>query len=77
MTMELINIIFGFGIVSKKLGSWGFIIYLLLNALMIIMGLLGKKIEEKARALEIEDKNLASQYAHVCESWVKKPFPDF
>ena len=45
------------------------------------LGLVGlssilKRFEKRAQTLPV-DQALADQYAAVCNSWVKKPLPDF
>lgn len=66
-----------YGIMSKKLDFMEFILFLLLNGAIFLFGMYAKKIENQARSLNIGDETLAEEYATVCESWLKKPFPDF
>jgi hypothetical protein len=72
--MELPGVI---GIAMKKLSFNEFLLFLGLNGIIILVGLYGKVLEKKAKSLEVEDEALQPDYQHVCESWVKKPFPDF
>ena len=65
------------GIITGKLSFREFIVTLILNAAIIILGMYGKKLEEKVRSYRIEDEKLAKEYISVCKSWVEKPFPDF
>jgi hypothetical protein len=65
------------GIASRKLSLSEFLIFLLLNVIMIVLGIYGRKFENKARSFQADNDILAKEYRSVCESWVKKPFPDF
>ncbi len=65
------------GILYKKLNFWEFLLFLGLNAVYILMGIYGKANEKKIRSLEVEDETLLQEYQSICETWVKKPFPDF
>ena len=65
------------GIVIGKLSLMEFLLFLLLNVVIIIIGKYCSGVEEKVRSLTVEDESLASEYTSVCETWVKKPFPDF
>ena len=66
-----------YGIISGKLSFLEFVFFLLLNGAIFFFGRYTKKIEGQARNFKIADETLAGAYASVCESWIKKPFPDF
>jgi len=63
-----------YGIVTAKIPL---LVVIILNALVFAMGMLAKGPENRARSLRVEDEALKSQYKRVCDSWVRKPFPDF
>lgn len=65
------------GVYGLITGKIGLLLVLVLNGLVLAMGLVSKGAEKKARALPVDDPSLRAEYAHVCESWVHKPFPDF
>jgi len=67
----------GWGIISGRLSFNEFMLYILLNIIIIILGQKGKKTEKKARTLRVDDKSMEEEYADVCATWVSKPFPDF
>lgn len=72
--MELPGII---GILMQKLTLKEFLLFLGLNAVYIVMGIYGKANEKKIQSLEVEDEALLQEYQSICETWKKKPFPDF
>ncbi len=66
-----------YGIINGKLSFMEFVFFLLLNGAVFFFGRYAKKFEYQARGFSIADKTLAGEYASVCESWIKRPFPDF
>ena len=48
-----------------------------LSLAILATGLISRPFERRVKSLEVEDEDLADEYAAVCESWVKKPLPDF
>jgi hypothetical protein len=65
------------GILTGRLTFMEFLFTLGLNLIVFLLGLYGKKVEEEARSLRVEDKSLDEEYRSICYKWVKKPFPDF
>ena len=66
-----------FGIFSRLLSFGQVLLYLILNGIIIILGRIFKKTEDDARSLMVEDENLKVEYEAVCQTWIKKPLPDF
>jgi hypothetical protein len=62
------------GLASGQAGLW---LVLGLNLLIMALGKLMTGQETKARSLPVLVPELAGPYQAVCETWVKKPFPDF
>ena len=48
-----------------------------LSLAILAMSLISRPFERRVRSLTVEDESLAEEYEAVCESWVKKPLPDF
>lgn len=53
------------------------LVIILVNGVVFGLGMLHKKGEERSRNLRTGSESLASEYRRVCESWVKRPTPDF
>jgi hypothetical protein len=66
-----------YGIITGRLSFGEFLVFLLLNGVNIVIGKIGKGIEGRARSLPVKEEGLASRYEAVCETWVKKPLPNF
>ena len=67
----------GYGIVTHKITTKEFIIFLLLNAVVFMVGKMGKGNEERARSMKVIDPLMETQYRAVCESWVGRALPTF
>jgi hypothetical protein len=65
------------GIYVLASGQAGLLRVIALNGVILAAGLLGKPLEERARALRVLDPLLEERYKSICRSWVEKPFPDF
>jgi hypothetical protein len=65
------------GIYGILTGKIGLLLVIVLNGLVFIMGVVFKKVEEKARTLPVEDESLKGEYKRVCHSWLHKALPDF
>lgn len=66
-----------YGIISGRLTFVEFLVFLLLNGVNFFIGKMGKGIEDRARSLPVKVEGLSSRYETVCETWVKKPLPNF
>lgn len=66
-----------FGIFSRNLRFGQILLFLILNGIIIILGRIFRKTEDDARSLLVEDEDLKVEYEAVCQTWVKKPLPDF
>ena len=58
-------------------GCFGLLVLLLANGALLAVGIVGWRLEKKARSILVDDEELAAEYQHVCTSWVKKVLPDF
>jgi hypothetical protein len=47
------------------------------NVPLLLLGMSNKKLEDRVRALQCSDPQLAGEFARVGESWMRKPLPDF
>jgi hypothetical protein len=65
------------GIYVLASGQAGLLLIIALNGVILVAGLLGKPVEERARSLKVLDPLLEERYKAMCATWVKKPFPDF
>jgi hypothetical protein len=63
-----------YGLVTKRIDL---VLVLVLNGVILILGMVMKRFEEKARKLPIGDQILQQDYAHAAHSWTHKAFPDF
>ncbi len=63
-----------YGIVTRQLSL---LLVIVLNGAIIVIARMTKGIEERARSLPVDNEELAGQYKAICETWVKKPLPDF
>lgn len=61
----------------REHGFGAFLLVLLANAFVFGMGMLHKKVEERARGLRVSSAELRQEYEQVSETWVKKALPDF
>jgi hypothetical protein len=75
--LGIMGILVVVGIITGRLSFMEFLFTLVLNLVIFTLGKYGKGIEEQARSLDVEDKSLEEEYREVCETWVKKPFPNF
>ena len=66
-----------FGIFSRNLRFGQVLLFLILNGIMIVLGRIFKKTEDDARSLLVENEEFKVEYDAVCQTWIKKPFPDF
>jgi len=64
-----------FGIVTGRLYLLLYLI--ILNGVIYFLGMMMKSLEKRVRAMEVSDPAMKAEYERVCNSWVKKPFPDF
>ncbi len=58
-------------------GQINLLIVFLLNGVIFVMSKALKGFEAKAKDLEVSDASLKNQYEKICETWVKKPLPNF
>ena len=65
------------GIITGRLNSTQFVLFLLLNGIVWGAGKSSKSTEQKAQNLPISDPDLSDEYKSVCRTWIRKPFPDF
>ncbi|MCP5048389.1 MAG: hypothetical protein GY940_14565 [bacterium] len=65
------------GVFNKKITGNNLFLWLLLNVGIFLLAQLAKRYEEPARSIKVPDPSMEEQYKRVCESWLKKPFPDF
>ncbi len=65
------------GIITGRLNSTQFVLFLVLNGIVWAAGKLTKPTELRAQNLTVSDPNLSDEYKSVCITWMKKPFPDF
>jgi hypothetical protein len=65
------------GIITGRLNSTQFVLFLILNGIVWGAGKSSKPIEQRAQNLSVSDPNLSDEYRSVCRTWMKKPFPDF
>jgi len=74
----------GIWIIASILSLYGMITNKLDIFFILIFGVacfgiakINERSEKRAQSLTVNDEKLASQYKAVCETWLKKPFPDF
>jgi len=67
----------GYGIVTHRLTTKEFVVFLLFNGVVFLLAKMGKGNEERARSMKVIDPTLEDQYRAVCRSWVRKALPDF
>ena len=85
MIHALVNVIFvlpmgflgGYGIVTHRLNTKEFVVFLLLNGVIFLLAKMCKGTEERARSMKVIDPVSEDQYRAVCHSWVHKALPDF
>jgi hypothetical protein len=65
------------GLYGIFIGEVGLMLVIGLNVAVFVIAKLIKGMENRVRDLPVNDGSLVTQYRAVCESWVKKPFPDF
>jgi len=65
------------GIITRSLNSTQFVLYLVLNVIVWVVGKSFKPTEQKVQNLAVSDPNLSDEYKSVCRTWMRKPFPDF
>lgn len=65
------------GIITGRLNSTQFVLFLVLNGIVWAAGKLTRPIELRAQNLTVSDPNLSDEYKSVCRTWIRKPFPDF
>lgn len=58
-------------------GLGAVVLVVAVNVPLLLLGNSNKKIEERVRALECSDPQLAGEFARVGETWVRRPLPDF
>ena len=63
-----------YGLVTKQVSI---VLILILNGIVFATAIPVWLIEKRAQNLKVEDGLLAEQYRAICDTWVKKPFPDF
>jgi hypothetical protein len=66
-----------YGLFTHKITFGQFLLCILFDFVILGLGKKGKEVEEKSRSLTVNDPSLEEQYKRICETWVKKPFPDF
>jgi tRNA A-37 threonylcarbamoyl transferase component Bud32 len=65
------------GVVKNRITGTNFVLWIMLNLGIFGIGKMAKNYEDQARSLQIMDQTLEEQYKQVCESWIKKPLPNF
>ncbi|MCK5116203.1 MAG: hypothetical protein KAR44_06355 [Candidatus Aegiribacteria sp.] len=65
------------GIITGRLNSTQFVLFLVLNGIVWAAGKLTKPTELRAQNLTVSDPNLSDEYKSVCRTWIRRPFPDF
>ena len=65
------------GLYGIFIGEVGLMLVIGLNVVVFVIGKLIKGMENRVRDLPVSEVSLVTQYRAVCESWVKKPLPDF
>ena len=65
------------GIITRRLDSTQFVLFLILNGIVWAAGKSAKSIEKKAQNLSVSNPNLSDEYKSICRTWMRKPFPDF
>ena len=65
------------GIITRRLNSTQFVLFLLLNGIVWAAGKSSKPTEQRAQNLPVSDPGLLDEYKSVCRTWMRKPFPDF
>ena len=65
------------GLYGVFTGQLSLALVLGLNGAVIVIALLFKGTETQAKSLEVKDEELLTDYKAVCETWNKKPLPDF
>jgi hypothetical protein len=69
---------FVFGIVfAMRYGCIGIVMVMASSAWLLGVGLCLKRLEVRARSLQVTGVGLADEYHKVSQAWVKKPLPDF
>ena len=63
-----------YGIFTEQLSL---LLVLCLNGVVIGISYAMKATEKRAKSLPVNDQSLFNEYRAICESWVKKPLPDF
>lgn len=64
-------------VVVARHGLLGLVVVVLVNMVVLGLGMYHKKIEVRTRSLQAGSDALAKEYRRICETWVKKPLPDF
>jgi len=77
IVLGIMGIIGLVGIVTEKLTGLDIFVFILLNVCNIVLGMYAKKFEKIARTLSVEDELFANEYFSICNTWIKKPFPNF
>jgi len=67
----------GMSLYGLKTGQCNLLHVFGLSLAILATGLNSRPFEGRARSIPVEDESLAEEYAAICESWVKKPLPDF
>jgi len=65
------------GIITRRLDSTQFVLFLILNGIVWAAGKSAKSIEKRAQNLSVSNPNLSDEYQSICRTWIRKPFPDF
>jgi len=65
------------GIITRRLDSTQFVLFLILNGIVWAAGKSAKSIEKRAQNLYVSNPNLSDEYKSICRTWIRKPFPDF
>ena len=65
------------GIITRRLDSTQFVLFLILNGIVWAAGKSAKSIEKRAQNLSVSNPNLSDEYKSICRTWIRKPFPDF
>jgi hypothetical protein len=64
-------------LIGARQGLVGLLRVLLANGVVLVFGLVGKRIEQRARSLKVESSELAGAYRAIAEAWGRKLVPDF
>jgi len=65
------------GVVGIITGRLSLLLVIAVNGAILVISKALQGAEKRARSLPAADEQLADEYRGVCETWVKKPFPDF